>query len=70
MKLIPNWKSAWRMVSVQAMTVAGAIQGAWVYLPDDMRESVDPQLMHCITLALLVLGVVGRLVKQEKVSGQ
>lgn len=70
MTLIENWRSAWRMLSVQAMTIAGALQGAWLYLPDDMRSSVDPTLMHGITIALLVLGVVGRMVKQDKVSGQ
>ncbi len=70
MTLIENWRSAWRMLSVQAMTIAGALQGAWLYLPDDMRSSVDPKLMHGITIALLVLGVVGRMVKQDKVSGQ
>jgi hypothetical protein len=70
MTLIENWRSAWRMLSVQAMTIAGALQGAWLYLPDDMRSSVDPKLMHVITIALLVLGVVGRMVKQDKVSGQ
>jgi hypothetical protein len=70
MTLIENWRSAWRMLSVQAMTIAGALQGAWLYLPDDMRSSVDPKLMHGTTIALLVLGVVGRMVKQDKVSGQ
>jgi hypothetical protein len=70
MKLIDEWNKAWRMLSVQAMTVAGALQGAWLYLPDDMRSSIDPRLLHGVTVALLVLGVVGRLVKQDKVSGQ
>lgn len=69
MKLIPEWRKAWRMVSMQAMTLAGAIQGAWLYLPDDLRSAVDPKLMHGVTLALLALGVVGRIVKQDKVSG-
>jgi len=40
MKLIDEWNKAWRMLSVQAMTVAGALQGAWLYLPDDMRSSM------------------------------
>ena len=69
MKLIENWRSAWRMVSVQAMTFAGAVQGAWVCLPDDMRASVDPRMLHGVTLGLLAIGIIGRLVKQEKVSG-
>lgn len=69
MKLIPEWKKAWRMVSVQAMTIATALQGAWLGLPEDMKAGIDPALVNGACLALLVLGIVGRLVKQDKVSG-
>ena len=70
MKLIDEAGQAWRMLSVQAMTLAGALQMAWVALPDDMRASLPPHMIQYITGALLVLGVVGRLVKQDKVSGE
>lgn len=70
MKLIDEWKAAWRMLSVQSMSAAIAIQTAWVGLPDDMKASIPPQYVHYITMALLAFGVVGRLVKQDKVSGQ
>jgi hypothetical protein len=36
-KLIPNWRHAWRMFSVQAQTGAVAVLGAWQALPDDLR---------------------------------
>ncbi len=66
MKLISNWKKAWRMLSVQAMALAGAVQGAWMFIPDDMRSSIPANLAQAVTIALLVLGVVGRLVDQPK----
>lgn len=66
MKLIANWKKAWRMLSVQAMALAGAVQGAWVFIPTDMRSSIPESTVQIVTLALLVLGVVGRLVDQPK----
>lgn len=66
MKLIANWKKAWRMLSVQAMALAGAVQGAWMFIPSDMRSSIPESTVQMVTLALLGLGVVGRLVDQPK----
>lgn len=64
MKLVENAKNAWRWFSVQAMILAGAIQGAWLFVPDDMRSSVPQPWLQGLTLALLVMGVAGRLVQQ------
>jgi len=69
-KLIPEWKRSLRMFSVQAMVLAGAIQGAWVALPPEMKASVSDDWMRYITIALMVAGVVGRLVVQPTVSGE
>ena len=66
MKFIANWKKAWRMLSVQAMALAGAVQGAWMFIPDEMRSSIPANVVQGVTIALLVLGVVGRLVDQPK----
>lgn len=64
MKLIDDWKSAHRWFSVQAMTLAMAIQGAWPAIPEDMRSTLPPSLVHWVTIALLVAGVAGRLIDQ------
>jgi len=66
MKLIPNWKKSWRMVSVQAMALAGSIQGAWMFIPEDMKASISPNIVQGVTVALLVLGIAGRMVDQPK----
>ncbi len=65
MKLIDEWKSAHRMFSVQAMALAAAIQGVWPSIPDDLKASIPPSVVHYISLALLVAGIVGRLVQQK-----
>lgn len=70
MKLIDNAKKAWRMFSVQAMFLAGVIQAAWIALPSDLTSQVPDGVRSAVTLGLLGLGIAGRLVKQEKVSGQ
>ena len=62
--LVDNARSAWRWFSVQAMVLAGAIQGAWLFIPEDMKSSIPPGIVQGVTIALLVLGVAGRVVDQ------
>lgn len=69
MRLVANAKDAWRWFSVQSMVVAGALQGAWLFVPDDLKHNVPPWLATCITLVILGLGVVGRLVDQGGDNG-
>lgn len=65
MKLVENVKSAWKWFSVQAMVLAGAVQGAWIFIPDDMRSNMPHGVVQSSTISLLVLGVIGRLIKQK-----
>lgn len=69
MQLIENASKAWRMFSVQAMSLALVVQMVWVELPADLRGSLDSTTVRYITIGLLIAGVLGRLVKQDKVSG-
>lgn len=64
MKLIDNARESWKWFSMQAMTLAGALQGAWMYIPEDLKSNVPANMVNILTLALLAAGVVGRLVKQ------
>jgi hypothetical protein len=64
MKLVEDAKQCWRWVSMWCMTLAGALQGAWMFIPDDMKASMPHNLVQGATVALLVLGVAGRLVDQ------
>jgi hypothetical protein len=65
MKLIDNWHKAHRMLSVQAMALAAAIQGAWPTIPEDLKAAIPAVWVHWVSLALLVAGIVGRLVDQD-----
>jgi len=64
MKLIPNWKKAWRMFSVQAQAIAMSILGTWVSIPDDWKAMFDQKLVFGLAMACLVFGIVGRVVVQ------
>lgn len=64
MKLVDNARQSFRWFSVQAMVLAGAIQTAWLSLPPDLKARVPADWVDAVTIAVLVLGVIGRLVKQ------
>ena len=64
MKLVTNARQSWRWFSVQAMTVAVALQGAWMAIPDDLKSRVPDDLVNALTMGILVLGVIGRFVPQ------
>lgn len=65
-KMVPEWKKAWQWASVQCMVVAAAIQGAWMFIPDDLRGSIPPNVVRGITIALLAAGVFGRVTTKKK----
>ena len=68
MKLIANWRKAYRMLSIQAMAFATAIQGAWMVIPEEMKATIPPTVVQWVTMGLLAFGIVGRLVDQPKVK--
>jgi hypothetical protein len=64
MKLVTNASRAWRWFSVQAMTVAIALQAGWQAIPPDLAERIPGEWVTGLSIAVLVLGIVGRLVDQ------
>lgn len=65
-KLIPNWRRAWRMASIQAQATALAVLGGWQALPDEMRAVVPAWAVLTLAMVLLVAGIVGRLIDQPE----
>ena len=65
-RLIPNWRRAWRMASVQAQAIALAVLGGWQAMPDELRAVVPTWAVLGVAMLLLVAGIVGRLIDQPK----
>lgn len=61
--LITDWKHAWKWLSVQSMTIAIVIQLAWSSLDEQQKSAINAKY---ITIAVLVFGIVGRLLDQNK----
>lgn len=74
MKLITGWKQAYRLYSVQAMAVAGAILAGWAGIPDEMQAGLVasypfiPKVVQWAALVMLGLGIVARVVDQKPVD--
>lgn len=68
LKLIPEWRKSWRMLSVQCMGAALALQGAWTSMPAELQQAVPAGIVQVVTVTLLGLGIVGRLVVQPKLQ--
>ncbi|HFG0069304.1 hypothetical protein V6124_11840 [Klebsiella pneumoniae] len=66
MKLVDDWKSAWRWFSMHALVLAGIIPTVWAELPTDLKTAIPPGAMGAITAVIAACGVVGRLVNQSK----
>jgi hypothetical protein len=64
MKLVSNAGQAWRWFSVQAMSAAIALQAGWQAMPPDLAERIPEGAVDALAIAVLVLGIVGRLVDQ------
>jgi hypothetical protein len=64
MKLIKDWPKAYRLFSIQALAASAAINGAWLALSPEMVAAFPPHLAQYVSVALAVLGVIGRLVPQ------
>ena len=67
---VDDWRQCWKWFSVNCMAISVAIQGAWICIPEDLRKAMPDNLVAIITVVVLLLGVMGRLVKQEKKRGR
>jgi hypothetical protein len=48
------------------MGIAAALQGAWLYIPDDLKSRTSDKLASAITIGLLVLGLIGRILQLDE----
>lgn len=70
MKLIPEWRKAWRMFSVQAQAIGVALCATYVQMYDQLKETFPPAWMAGLTAAIFAVGILGRVIKQDAVSGE
>lgn len=64
MKLITNWRKAWKFLSVQLMVLGSAMSSAYATMYEQMKSTIDPKMMAMITAGVFIAGIVGRVVSQ------
>jgi hypothetical protein len=64
MKLVDNAGQAYKWLSVQAMALVVAIEGAWLAIPPDLKARIPETWVDALSMAVLVLGIFGRVVDQ------
>jgi hypothetical protein len=65
MRLVTDWRSAWKWFSVQFVAAAGTVQLSVLAFPDTMRQYLPDWLTHLLAVLLLIAAVLGRLVDQK-----
>ncbi len=66
MKIINNWKQAWRWYSVNCPMLAVALLGCWTALPAEMQAAFTPGELKMTAIVLILLGIGGRFIDQQK----
>ena len=68
-RLVPDWRRAWRWYSVNCPMLAVALLGTWATLPDAMQSAFTQGQLQAMAIGLIVLGVGGRLIDQSPKEG-
>lgn len=65
---VENWRKSWSWLSVQIPAINAAFLATWALLPAKFQDALPPVAVICISVALIVLGVAGRLLDQSGVK--
>lgn len=66
MKIIENWRQCWKMFSQQANAIGIALCSTYALMYEQLKETIPPQYMTMITLAVFAAGFIGRMIDQPK----
>lgn len=66
MKLVEGYKGAWKWFSVQFPLVNTAFLSTWALLPEKFQNALPITAVIVIAVVLIVAGVAGRLIHQDK----
>jgi hypothetical protein len=68
MKLIANWRDAWRFYSVQALAIIAALPIVWASLPPEWQAEVPSGWIKVMVVAVALSGILGRVLQQPSVE--
>ena len=65
MILIPEWRSAIKLFSVQANVIGAALATTYATMYDNLKADMPPQYMFALTAGVFVAGIVCRVISQQ-----
>lgn len=70
MKLIDEWRKAYKFLSVQANTIGAAMASTYALMYPQLKDTIPAQYMAGLTALVFVAGIVCRVVSQDKKDGR
>ncbi len=65
MKLIPNWREAWRMHSMQIFALLAFVPMIWDELPPEVKDLIPEDLRPYVVALVALAGMILRLRDQR-----
>jgi hypothetical protein len=65
MKIVPDWREAWKWLSIQLVALGIALQGAVLAFPD-LKDWLGDTATHLVGILILAGVAMGRLKDQSK----
>lgn len=76
-ELIENWRKWYKLWSVRLVALGTVLAGwfiaspdaflqVWMMLPQDLKDTLPPEVVKYIPIAILTAGTLARVVKQNK----
>jgi len=69
-KLINEWRKIYKYISVQIPALNVAFLATWALLPQKFQDALPVTWVISIAIALLIAGVVGRMIAQPGLKEQ
>ncbi len=66
MKLVDDYRQAWRWLSVQALAAIALLPLVWTDLPPDVKAMLPEGWRPWVLVALALAGILGRLKAQVR----
>lgn len=66
MRLVPDWRQAWKWFSVQAFAILAAVPLVWVNIPPEVQAYLPPEWRPYILALFALAGFIGRVTDQGK----
>lgn len=65
MNLIPEWRKALKLFSVQANAIGAAMGATYLSMYDKLKADLPPKYMIAVTVGVFVAGIVCRVISQQ-----